>query len=139
MKIISKSHDQHMENEIENEIEDVLDVLNSEKKTQNMSKAKDTENIPLPFDTPEFVAIWAEWLQYRKERRFGAYTPTGLKRTFNKLLADCGGRSDAAVQIVDQSISNNWQGLFPLKPVLNGKKNQREPSTVGKTIEFDRP
>lgn len=136
MKIISKSYDQHMENEIEDEIEDELEVLNSEKKTQNMSKAKDTENIPLPFDTPEFKEVWAEWLEYRKERRIGAYTPTGLKRTLKKLLKDCGGDCDTAIQMIDTAISSTWQGIFPLKTEKNGTHKQQA-GAVGQTIKFD--
>jgi len=125
------------EYEIEYESEYESDVLESEKKTPNMSKQ--TEIIPLPFNTPEFEEIWAEWLKYRKERRWGVYTPTGLKRTFKKLLRDCGGDCSTAVEMIDTAISCTWQGIFPLKPILNGKTNKRESPAVGKEIEFDRP
>jgi hypothetical protein len=138
-KIAKAKTEANTEYEIEYEDDNDNTVLNSEKKTQNMSKAKDTENIPLPFDTPEFKEVWAEWLEYRKERRIGAYTPTGLKRTLKKLLKDCGGDCDTAIQMIDTAISSTWQGIFPLKTNVNGKTNHREPSTVGKTIEFDRP
>lgn len=120
--------------DIENDI--VLDVFNSKKKTKNMSKAKDTENILLPFDTPEFKEVWAEWLEYRKERRIGAYTPTGLKRTLKKLLKDCGGDCDTAIQMIDTAISSTWQGIFPLKSEKNGTHKQQT-GAVGQTIKFD--
>ncbi len=84
------------EYEYENTNESVLNKegvgenLETQKKN-DMSTAKDTKDIPLPFEGPEFAAMWAEWLQYRRENRWKAFTPTGLKRTFNKLLVDSGG------------------------------------------------
>jgi len=123
--------------DIENDI--VLDVFKSEKKTKNMSKSKDTEGIPLPYQEPEFSAIWGEWLQHRKEARIKNYTPTGLKRAFNKLVRESGGNYQVAIEMIDNSISSGYQGIFPLKQNLNGKADKRESSTIGKTIEFDRP
>jgi len=129
--------------EIENEYEDVnefnTEEISQKKTSNNMSTAKDTQGIPLPFQEPEFVAIWEEWLQHRKEARIKNYTPTGLKRAFNKLVKESGGSYKVAIDMIDNSISSGYQGIFPLKQNLNGKANQRESSTVGKTIEFDRP
>lgn len=128
MNNISKSYDRHMEDEDENEIEDenVLNTggvgENSETENQNqknMSTAKDTEGIPLPFQGPEFAAIWKEWLQHRKEARIKNYTPTGLRRLFKWLAEQSGGDEKVAIQIVDQSLTKGWQGLFELKTLPN--------------------
>lgn len=127
--------------DIDNEVintEGVGDFSKTEKKN-DMSTAKDTEGIPLPFQGPEFAAIWKEWLQSRKEARIKNYTPTGLKRLFRWISETSGGDEKIAVQIVDQSLSKGWQGLFELKQNFNGKANQRHSSEIGKTIEFDRP
>lgn len=110
----------------------------STEKKNNMSSIKDTENIPLPFKGPAFASIWSEWLQYRKEARIKNYTPTGLRRVFAKLIRLSAGDEPLAIEIVDQSLSNEWQGLFAIKQNFNGT-HQRKPSEVGKTIEFDRP
>lgn len=128
IKIISKSYDQHMENEDENEIEEE-DVFNTggmgdslkteNQKKNNMSTAKDTEGIPLPFKSPAFASIWSEWLQYRKEARIKNYTPTGLKRLFGWLTEMSGGDEKIAIQIVEQSLTKGWQGLFELKTLPN--------------------
>lgn len=129
MNIISKSYDQHMEDEDENEIEDenVLNTgINSETiKKNGMSTAKDTESIQLPFQGPEFASIWKEWLQSRKEARIKNYTPTGLKRLFKWLIAQSGGDEKIAIQIVDQSLTKGWQGLFELKQQFNGNTTRR--------------
>jgi hypothetical protein len=128
IKIISKSYDQHMEDEDENEIEDE-NVLNTggvgenqetEKKTKkHMASIKDTEGIPLPFKSPEFASIWKEWLQHRKEARIKNYTPTGLRRLFKWISETSAGDESVAIQIVEQSLTKGWQGLFELKTLPN--------------------
>lgn len=55
-----------------------------------------------------------KWLNYKKERGQG-YKSTGLKVCIKKLEQLSGNNPDLAMQIVDESISNNWSGLFPLR------------------------
>jgi hypothetical protein len=123
--------------EYENTNESVLNTggvgENSEtQKKNNMSTAKDTKDIPLPFKEPAFAVIWAEWLQYRRESRFKAFTPTGLKRTFNKLLVDSGGDCRVAIEMIDNAMAKSWQGIHPLKQQLNG-------NTTGRITEKPQP
>jgi hypothetical protein len=131
----------HMEDEDEDE--DINELkggaggkIKTQKKTPDMSTAKDTQDIPLPFQEPEFAAIWKEWLQYRKERRIANYTPTGLKRAFNKLVKDSGGNCELAIGMIDNAIANSWIGIFPLKQNLNGT-HKHQAGAVGQTIKFD--
>ena len=70
-------------------------------------------DLPSNLDTPEFRAAWADWLAYRKERRLAAYKPIGLARQLNALAA-FGPQS--AIAAIEQSMAQNYQGLFP-KPV----------------------
>ena len=84
--------------------------------------------VHLPFEDQQFKDKWQEWLQYRKERRLAAYTPTGLKATFTKLKRISSENPEIAVQILDQSLENGWQGLFELKNLNNGTASQK--STV---------
>lgn len=88
-----------------------------------MSKKTDTKDIILPFSEKEFIDAWADWLKYRSERRLGAYTPTGLTRTFKRLLKDCGGDCALAVEMIDYAMSKTWQGIYPIKPENNGNTN----------------
>lgn len=97
-------------------------------KKNNMSSAKDTEGIPLPFEGPEFASIWAEWLQNRKEARIKNYTPTGIKRLFKWLKETSGGDEKVAIQIVDQSLTKGWQGLFELKTLPNAANIANTPA-----------
>lgn len=77
------------------------------------------DQIPLPFPEKEFADKWAEWIQYRRERRLATYVPTGLKRTFTKLVNDSGNNVKTAILIIEQAMGCNWQGLHPLKQNFN--------------------
>jgi hypothetical protein len=87
---------------------------------------KDNE-VQLPFEDDEFKSEWQVWLQYRSERRLPAYKPTGLKRTFSLLKNLSGDNPKTAVAIINQSIANNWQGLFMLRTnnLTNGTAYKR--------------
>ena len=68
-----------------------------------------------------------KWLAYKKEKK-QKYTPTGLKECIKKLERLSGNDPVIAMQIVEESMSNGWTGLFPLKdnkkaePVISGKE-----------------
>jgi hypothetical protein len=86
------------------------------------------KEIQLPFNTQEFRMAWLEWLEYRKERKLPKYVSIGLKKTFAALVRDSNNDEMTAMKIIEQSISNNWQGLFPLKTnnqFSNGTKDRR--------------
>lgn len=55
-----------------------------------------------------------KWLAYKKERN-QSYKTTGLKACIEKLERLSNNDSALAMRIVEESISNNWSGLFPLK------------------------
>lgn len=141
-KHITPHMSQHMEDEDEDEDEDInTGEKNAESKknktSKNMSTAKDTADIALPFQGLEFAAIWKEWIQHRKEARIKNYTPTGLKRLFKWLTEQSGGDERIAIQIVDQSLTKGWQGLFELKTLPNAS-NISNPATGDKAGSVSR-
>lgn len=96
-----------------------------------MTKRNSKENgVQLPFNHDGFIEKWQEWLQYRKERRLPAYVPTGLKKTFTMLKRISLNSPEIAMQIIDQSISNNYQGLFELKPSSNATNITNTPTGI---------
>ena len=62
----------------------------------------------------DFKPIMREWCQYKREKK-QKYTPTGLKVCYTKLLKLSDANPNTAQQIVEQSMANNWAGLFSLK------------------------
>ena len=72
----------------------------------------------LPFNEP-FRTAWDEWLTYRKERRLPSYKPMGLKKTLTRLIELAGNNETEAINIINYSISQNYQGLFKEKNYAN--------------------
>ena len=54
------------------------------------------------------------WLTYKKEKG-QSYKPTGFKTFYRKFCEMCGNNPQVAMAIVEQSIQNNYSGLFPLR------------------------
>jgi len=80
--------------------------------------------IPESLDTTEFAEAWSEWLAYRRERK-----ATCSPRTLTKqlaMLADLG--PPTAIQAIQASITNGWQGIFPPK---HGNANGRSRHGAG--------
>ncbi|MDP6719492.1 MAG: hypothetical protein QGF59_12615 [Pirellulaceae bacterium] len=67
--------------------------------------------LPPELDTPEFAEAWAEWEQYRGEKR-AKLTPLTIKRQL-AMLTKLG--SDFAIEAISQSIEAGWTGLFAPK------------------------
>ena len=84
--------------------------------------------LPPELDTPEFRAEWELWLAYRKERRLAKYKPIGLRRQLNALAA-FGPQS--AIAAIEQSMAQNYQGLFPKAVIEPAKGTGRPAKKVG--------
>ncbi len=87
--------------------------------------AKKTEKTPveLPFISPEFTSMWELYITHRREKGVGNYTQTGLNMAFKKLIRLSLDVEKTAIKILEQSIENNWTGIFPLK-LDNDGRNQ---------------
>ena len=59
-----------------------------------------------------------KWLAFKKEKK-QTYKPRGLETLKTKLLSLSNGNGKIAMQIVEQSMMNNYSGLFPLKNDTN--------------------
>lgn len=69
------------------------------------------ETIPLPAELPR--ENWREWVQYRSEIRKPLTEKSAEKQV--QMLCDCVRKGQDPVAIIDQSIRNQWTGLFELK------------------------
>lgn len=72
-----------------------------------------------------FREAWAEWIEYRKQRRLSM-----LPMTLNRQLKILSGEPDA-VGCIEKSIANGWQGLFETK----GKNHDQKQSTGPRQFE----
>lgn len=68
-----------------------------------------------PFDD-EFKEYWGLWKQYKKEQfKFVYKSVISEQAALNKLVRLAKGDKQTAMQIIDESMSSGWQGLYELK------------------------
>lgn len=79
----------------------------------------------------DFRLIWDSWIQYKKIEHKKTFKRIETEQAaFKLLLEKSKGNPLVAEKIIQQSIANNWQGLFELKTEKDGteltKAEQRE-------------
>lgn len=68
-----------------------------------------------PFDS-EFLEYWELWKQYKKEQfKFVYKSKISEQASLNKLVKLSKGDKKIAMQIIEESMANGWQGFFELK------------------------
>ncbi len=88
----------------------------SPRKAEGRRKPEPLPDLPLPFDSIEFGAVWADWRQHRAEIR-APITPVSLRQQ----LARLGEMGEArAIAALKHSMANGWQGIFEEKKSGSG-------------------
>ncbi len=70
----------------------------------------------------DFLKIFNRWLQYKKDKKQSYKNEDSIEMAYNKLYKLSGGSLKEATEIVEQSLANNWAGLFQLKESTKKKK-----------------
>lgn len=63
----------------------------------------------------KFRQLWKDWFNFRKNLKKPFKTEQGFRGAFKRLYNLSGGSVDLAARIIQQSVDNEWQGLFELK------------------------
>lgn len=71
--------------------------------------------VKAPWSSDEFLDAWDLWVAFRKEVGKPIKGPISASKQVNKLVTLSNGSEQMAIAIMDQSIENNWQGLFDVK------------------------
>ena len=90
-----------------------LDSIHSSKHTKKHT------SIDYPFNSKEFLDMWAIWLDERKQQKRKKYTARGEQATLHNLQKISNNDEKQAIKIIQQSITQGWQGLFALKGATN--------------------
>ena len=106
----------------------VVDYLRS------VNKPKKTE-LDMSIVAPNMVEPVEMWLAYKKEKA-QSYKPTGFKTFYKKLCELSGNNPQVAMAIIEQSMQNNYAGIFPLRN-NNNNNYGRETITdkIRRTVE----
>ena len=85
---------------------------------------------------PNMVEPVETWLAYKKEKT-QSYKPTGFKTFYKKLCELSGNNPQVAMAIIEQSMQNNYAGIFPLRNNNNNNNYGRETITdkIRRTVE----
>lgn len=87
-----------------------------EKRREEKSNTSSNEEVGVEFpanlQSADFGAAWESYLAYRKASRLKSLAPASIQAQL-KNLAEMG--HDAAIEAINQSIANGWQGIFPPK------------------------
>ena len=89
--------------------------------------------IPDVLQNPDFLKAWDDWLNHRRQSRKALTAQTQYKQL--EFLAGMG--AVIAVQSIQQSILNGWQGLFPVKPENTHSYQHQRPQPL--TPNYDNP
>ena len=74
-----------------------------------------SKEVVYPFNEIEFIEAWKIWIQERKEKQLRNYTQRGEQSALHNLQKISGDDYKKAIQIINNSITHGWQGLFALK------------------------
>jgi hypothetical protein len=125
-----------IENDNESSVS-IVGILKKPKRLSGVKKIKPEKVIKDPFEGK--LIKWIDWKIYKKkEKGFSYRTELSENQALSHLFEISNGDVGVAENIINQSIRNSWQGLFPLKNNNNGQ-TESNANAVGKTIEFDRP
>ena len=106
---------------ISNSLEPVIESVIDPKDSAISKKA---------FSLPEKLNLeaWSLWNEYRKQQGFKPYKQVALGEgaAASKLIELAGGDTAKQLAIVNQSISNQWKGLFSLKTEQQQKSAIRQ-------------
>jgi uncharacterized protein YdaU (DUF1376 family) len=86
-----------------------------EKKEKKKETKLQIEKVPLPWASEDFAALWQKWKDFR-EREFGKYfrsADSELGQLY-RLQKISEGIEANAIAIIEQSMGNQWQGLFEI-------------------------
>lgn len=99
--------------------------------SENPETGKKPSKESSPFDPdPAMNEVIELWMAYKKEKK-QSYKPLGQKGFINKLKHLSDDNAETARKIVEQSIANNWAGIFPLKNYSSPCNTARKPMEVG--------
>jgi hypothetical protein len=79
------------------------------------NKVKENKEEKYDFISPEFLQPFLDWIEYKKARKESYKNEKSIKAFYKKLLRLSENDPKKAILIIEDSMANNYAGLFPLK------------------------
>lgn len=93
---------------------------------------KDIEVAEIILD--EWDELMKTWIDYRKEKK-STLTPSSIPKALKRLKKLSNEKIEVATEILDESISNGWLGLFALKTTLQTPQQNGKQQSGSATVE----
>jgi hypothetical protein len=104
----------HPNKQLTNQLTTVREEEKIEKK-ENKEKNKEL----FDFVPEDWKPLWSRWIKYRQEIKKPFKSEDSLKTNFKQLVKLSGNNLGIAEQIIEQSIGNQYVGIFELKKYKN--------------------
>ena len=72
-------------------------------------------SIERPFKSKQFDEMWDIWIDERKQQKRKKYTERGEQAALHNLQKISNNNETTAIEIIKQSITQGWAGLFAIK------------------------
>lgn len=95
-------------------------------KEEEEEKPTIKEKIIFPFDSKEFLNTWELWLNYRTQTKKPIKGEIAKQAQLKKISELANGSEQKAINVIMQSIENNWTGIFEIK---NNNQNEQNNKT----------
>ena len=117
----------HIDSNTENDYKNNIDNNKEKEKKNSLDMSIVAPNMLEPVET---------WLAYKKEKG-KMYKPIGFKNFYKKLCELSGNNPQIAMTIIEQSMANNYEGIFPLRNNNNNNNYGRDTITdkIRRTVE----
>lgn len=119
-----------LENEIDFEISEPVNTETQKRKEKSSAK-KEKINLDDYDIAPDMRPTVELWMAYKKERG-EPYKPRGVSIFYKRLRELSGNSATKAKTIVEQSIANNYSGIFPIRESANNVA----PSGIIRSIDY---
>ena len=107
-----------------------LNKPNKQEEKEDKSSSKKTYD--LSFLDEKYMSTFTEWLEYKSERKEKYKTESSLKACYNRLLKLSGNNPQIAEEIVQQSIANNYAGLFEYREIKPQKPKPKTQEVINR-------
>jgi hypothetical protein len=97
-------------------------------------KKNKEEEIIYPFDSPAFLKMWENWIEFRRQIKKPYKSDMSLQGALKNLSKY---PEEVAIKMIEQSIANQWQGIFEIKNQnSNGFTNKQQQRAQGLARSF---
>lgn len=114
-----------------------IPVINTYSNKENITIfSKKKYSLDLSSVSPQMMPVVEQWLAYKKEKG-QLYKPTGFKTFYKKLCELSNNNHHTAMLIIEQSMQNNYAGIFPLRNNNNNgyARNKTNTDRLYETIQ----